>query len=624
MRIKTKPRALRFVSLFLIMLLLIAPLVSFAEISGNFTVTNNGSQLLPAGSTGNVIMQFDLPAPNADTLLHDGAGYAVATGDTLSTFAAAEKFGDEDHDDDTADYSGTEIIVNSADSTISSAEVITPGTANLTAFTAEYFYLETDADSTYDDGEDIIKMTHDGATVSADGDIIRLFGGSDFYSDADISSDYTNGEMIVSSADANLDNSDTIVTTGMVKHISTFGNPNITFDSTVGGPPYCIFDDVDGNLLVSNNDILIFNCGLALLSDGHTMVCGADAGCGDTLVAMGANRYYIEDNANATYDSGEMIWDDANTNGLLETGEIWQGFSSTALTALSGSTTHFFNDGVAGNSAYDNGEDIFTIYFAGAANNVANGDTLRTIDANEKFSDYDSNGYLTVTAIVGGVSELIANSADAVLSSAEVVTAGYVDVNGFAATIFYHDGSTDGNYTDGEDIVTDDDGSGLYSGTTDKLNSLLIGNPGTCLNTALSGLRIYEDTDGNNSFDGTENQIGTIAASPFWGTSINTAGSATAYSAGSNEQTIFVVADTAVADGSTVCTLTPIIPSAPGNAAQFLSGDDGPTNANVTTTDVTTIDLVPPTPKVVNITTTKTEVAGSAAVANPTDIMTVT
>lgn len=722
MRIKTKPRAIRFLSPFLIMLLLIAPLVSFAETAGNFSVTNNGNQLLPAGSTGDVIFQFDLPAPATDTLLHDGAGYAVAAGDALSVFGGTVKFGDDDHDDDASDYSGTEIIVNSADTSITSAEVVTPGTAdllsnwaagqnirfgdedhddaadydgnnvseiivdsadndisaaeivtpgvaNLTAFPASMWYLETTpGNSIYGNGEDIVQLTHDGVNATADGDGVHTFNANDYYSDGDASSDYTDGEAIISSADANLDMTDTIVTTGMIRHVSSFGNPRISFDSTVGGAPYCIFDDVDTDGLVSNNDILVFDCGLAL-GDGHTMVCAGDAGCGDTLVVMGANRYYIEDNANATYDSGEMIWNDANTNGLLETGEVWQGFSSTALTSLSGSTTQFFNDGAGGNNVYDDGEDIYTVYYTGITNNVATGQVFRSFDAVELFSDNDNDGNYTVSSLTGPT-ELIARSVDNILASGEVITAGLVDVTlftvggnykysdadgdslytsgeliaesadanlagaeimldgevditGFATAIRYHDGSGDTNYTDGEDIVNDVDGSKFYN--ADQLLSLKIGNPGTCLNTALAGLDIYEDTDGNNAFDGTETNIGTVAAAPFYGTDVDVSGSSSLYTSGSNTRTIFVTIDTAALDGSTVCTMTPIIPNTGGApyAAQFLSGDNGPTDGNVATTDVTTIDLIAPTPTVGNITTTKTENAGGAAVANPTDVMTV-
>lgn len=330
----------RVFSPLLITLLLIGPLVSSAEFWGNFPVTNNGNALIPAGTTQQLIMQFDLPAPTVDPCVLNGAGYAVADGDILSAFGVNNYFGDEDHSDDGGNYSGTEVIVESADNWITASEVITPGTADLktnwnvgqniyfgdedhdggadyngnavgeiivnsadnnisageivtagvadlNAFPSNMLYLETTpGNSIYGFEEDIILLTHDGAAATSDGDAVHKFNTTDYYSDADGSLVYADGEMIVSSGDANLDSSDTIVTTGMVRHVSSFGNPRISYDSTQGGPPYCIFDDVDTDGTVSNNDILVYDCGL-VLGDGHTMVCAGDAGCGDTLVAMG-------------------------------------------------------------------------------------------------------------------------------------------------------------------------------------------------------------------------------------------------------------------------------------------------------------------------------------------------
>ena len=720
MSTKTKRRTWRFISPLLITLLLVSPLVSSAETAGNFSVTNNGNTLIPASTTNHLVMQFDLPSPANDPFALDGGVFAVAAGDALSAFSANNYYSDEDHSNDNGNYSGAEVIVESADTWITAAEIITPGTADLKAnwnvgqsvqfgdedhddaadydgnntdvlivnsadnniaaaeiihagladlqnFPAAYFYLETDADSTYDHGEDIVKLTHDGATASADGDLIGLFAANDYYSDANSDGSYTDGELIVSSADANLDSGDTITTAGAV-WMSNFG-ATVTYDTTVGGKPYCIFNDLDSNNTVSNNDVLIFDCGLAL-GDGHVMSCPGDAGCGDALANMTADHHFYDDNTNATYDATELIWFDADSNGDLDAGEIWQGFSTAALTSLSGSLVHFYNDGAAGNGVYDDGEDIFTIYFAGAANNVAAGDTLRTFDAGERFSDNNNDADFTVTAVLGGVSELIANSADAVLSPGEVVTAGYVDVtpftvsanykysdannsntynNGeliadsadnildgteivldgnidlvdFATWLTYHDGSGDGKYTDGEDIIVDNDSTGYYN--ADQLTSLKIGNPGTCLNTALTSLDIWEDTNGNNTFDiAADTNIVSVGGAPFFGAD-HLIGAASIYTAASNERTIFVTIDSAAVDGSTVCTVTPIIPNTGGApyAAQFLSADNGPTDGNVATTDITTIDLVSPTPNPANITTTITENAGSALVVNPTDIVNV-
>lgn len=381
-------------------------------------------------------------------------------------------------------------------------------------------------------------------------------------------------------------------------------------------------------------------------------------------IGCNGGRYYIEDNANATYDSGEMIWNDANTNGLLEGGEIWQGFSTTALSSLSGSTALFFNDNAAVNGVYNDGEDIYTMYYTGSVNDLINGQVFRSFDAAEKFSDNNNDGIFNVSAITGPP-ELIARSIDNTLESSEIVTAGYVDVThmwanaqmkysddnnndlyddgeliadsfdnilagaeivkdgyidliGFDSWLMYHDGSGDGKYTDGEDIIGDTDNTGYYN--ADRLTSLRIGNSGTCLDAALGAIDIWEDTDGDNTLAPPDNNLGGIVGvAPYFGRDFPTSGSM--YTAGSNERTIFITIDSAAADGATVCTVTPIIPNTGGApyAAQFLSGDNGPTDGNVATTDVTTIDLIAPTPNPTFISTTITDNFGSALVVNPGD-----
>ncbi|MBI5728139.1 MAG: hypothetical protein HY984_00095, partial [Candidatus Magasanikbacteria bacterium] len=443
-------------------------------------------------------MRFDLPDPVVDTVLLGAPTAGVA----LTSFNATEKFSDSDHDDSATDYSGAELIVdsvdsiinigevvtsgtaglistwgdmkygdedhddandydgnitnavlvNSADTTITNAEIVHTGLADLTAFPANTFYLS--ADSIYDDGEDIIKLEYNGAFGTADGDTIALFGATHYYSDAYLNSSYTDGEVIVTSADANLDNTDTIITSGAVKNASSTlcgaGATNCTYYTT-DPPTQCVVDDIDTSGDISDGDVLISDaCGTAH-GDNYTFSCGPDVECTSVLVALGANDKFIDDNANGEHDSGEIIWVD-DGDSILEAGEILFGASTTALTSLSGSVTTFFHDNDAGGDGdYDDGEDIFLLHFAGAANDVVTGDTIRSFDANETFSDADDDGVFSRTAVVAGTPELIANSADADLASGEVVTPGTVDVTAFSLVFNkFSDTNNNSAFDDGE------------------------------------------------------------------------------------------------------------------------------------------------------------------------------
>ncbi len=724
MNTKTQLRRWRFFSPLLIALLLIGPLVSSAEFSGNFPVTNNGNTLIPANATAALVMQFDLPSPAVDPYVLNGAGYIVADGDALSAFSANNYFGDEDHSNDNGNYSGAEVIVDSANTFIQASEIITPGTADLKAnwnvgqniyfgdedhdgaanfdgngvgeiivddnltdgiisgaevisggvadlqsFPASYYYLETDGDNIFDDGEDIVKLAHNAAIDTGNGDQIELFGANDYYSDANGNTLYTDGEAIVSSTDANLDNSDTVVTAGVLKNVtSSFCGPVplgacTYYDPAPVSTPYCVVDDADVSGTITTGDLLVSDtCGTGY-GDNHTfLVTDAEVIAVAPLTAIPGTHRFIDDDGDLGHSGIELVWaDDGDL--ILEAAELLFGISSTALTSLSGSLIHVFNDN-SSNTFYDDGEEIFTIYYAGSANNIASGDTINAMPATLKFSDNNDDGDYTVTGVTGNT-ELIALSADLTLSGAEIITSGYValtnmsinaqmkysDVNGnslyndgeliadsadnilaggeivkdgyidlidFTSWLMYHDGSGDGNYTDGEDILVDIDNTGYYN--ADQLTSLKIGNPGTCLDTALGAIDIWEDSDGSDTLTGPDNNLGgVVGVAPYFGTDFATSGSM--YTATSNERTIFITIDSAAADGSTVCTVTPIIPNTGGApyAAQFLSGDDGPTDGDVATADTAIIDLVAPTPNVADMDTYVVEHAGSGTVANAGD-----
>lgn len=669
-----------FVAVAMIGALIYPALVIKASVSTDFTVTNNGNTTAGPNYTDHLVMQFDLPDPsthaNADVILRTGTAQDVAAGNSLASFAANDKFADDDHDDDTADYADGLLVVNDAggDNSISSAEIITDGTADLTstwgniqfgdedhddaqdydgnntdvllvdsanniivsgeiihagladlnAFPAAYYYLETDADSTFDNGEDIIKMEHNGANATADGDTIDLFGVNDYYSDADSNTTFTGGELIVSSPNANLESTDTITTGGTVKNNVALGGTNYYG----AGAPYCVVTAAGGNI-VAGDTLVSDSCGLGY-GDNYTFTCGAEPECGTAVGAVvGGNDYFIDDNTNAVHNTGELIWQD-DGDGDLEAGEILQGSSTSALTSINNSISIFYNDNNT-NTSYDDGEDIFVAYFTGTLNNISGSDVIRIFDAAEKFSDENNDSDFTVTA-VNGTPELIANSADANLATIEVVTDGYVDVTGFAGNYQYSDVDNDGvydegdliadsvdsilsgpeikrdgnvdlngfhadtryydtdtsiSYTDQDDIVYDKDQSTYYD--ADQLSSIQIGSSGTCIDADLAKITIWEDTNNNNTFDsGADTAIGNDSSAPFIGQTI--AVTHTVYTASSAERTIFASIDT-VASPTDGCTFIARIPQ---NGAVMLSNNDGPTDTVAATTDTITIDAAAP------------------------------
>jgi hypothetical protein len=701
-----------------------------ASVANDFTVTAIGDLKVAGDATNVRAMIVDWPAPVADTTKYPG-GYLLSGGETLTAFGANDRFADVDHDGDTADFASTDMVVNSPDDIISSAEVIREGGADLTntwgnwqfadndhdnaqdydavtnivellvnsadttvqaaeisgtgpadlvAFNASgtNYYLETDANSTYNDGEDIIKMIRNGINATADGDVIRLFGPDDFYSDANSSSGYTNGELIVSSADANLDSGDTIATPGAVKNaLSTPCGVGATsckyYDPAPPGAPYCFVDDKDVSNTITTGDVLVSDACATGLGENYTFACPADAGCAGVLA--GPVQKFIDDNANSEHDTGELVWND-DGDSLLETGEILFGASSTALASLSGSTDYFFNDNDAGgDSDYDNGEDIFQAYYYGDTKSIASGDVIRTFDADEMYSDADGNDDFTASA-PNGTPELIMHdaNADVFVTTSEVVTAGtmdltafgptyyfsdydndsvldagggnfeliaedvnangllagseirktgYVDTSLFSSTLRFYDGNSNGVYTSNENIYLDNDASGYYNG--DKVTAVKIGNAGSCTDAAFSRIAIWEDTSGNNAFNsGIDTMIGEITSAPFIGADISTTALSSVYTSVSNNRTVFVVIDAKSSFNGT-CTFTAKIPSTGGApyAVQTVSTNDGPTNSDVVSDGTITIDGQAPLPTDANITVTKTEVAGAAGVANPGDIITV-
>ncbi len=703
----------RALSPLLITLLLIGPLVASAEIAATFVVTNNGNSVVTGGSAGNLVMQFDLPAPAADTLLHDGAGYVVAAGDALRNFGANEKYSDSDHDN-VDDYSGAELIVNSADNTITSGEVVTPGTAGLLSNwttgqnvqfadddhdnAQDYSGLELIVDSAdssvtageiindgiagllsfgsaepnldiyldhgtddnlYTDGEDIFYQEHNGADVYADGASMQAFSANElsFYDDhASNDGDYNDGEAIINDVDNDgfPSSGDVTLTAGKAAVEALTAGDRVCFDGSVVNdtefdPAEVIwYDDPttngDCSVFTTGEDIILVG-GAApintltafgteqevafLDNDNDGSYTCSRAGTCEPIVHYGADTNFSDDD-NLPTSTIFMDSSTEGTDGIATTGTGWdESGAAEDLNDFSVAATTF---GYISTIAYADGDDIFGMSANGASTVFADGDESRLFAVNDKFSDADNNTFYDAGELIASsadanlsgaeilapgtvdldvfagnfqysdtdnntfltAGELIADSADANLAGAEIVYSGTVDLQAFSANFMYHDGSSDTNYTDGEDIVDDVDASTYYN--ADQLTSLKVENSGTCLDASLAALGMYEDTDGNNTFDGTETKIGNIAGTPFIGTVVNVSGASSIYTNTGNTQTIFITVDTAASAGTT-CTFTGKIPNTGGApfAAQFLSGDNGPTDTDVVTTDVVTVDDSVPT-----------------------------
>src|SRR3989339_1013539 len=546
----------------------------FLEASESASWINNGASAVTFGPyAGDYTLVLDLTMPNPimDSAIDDGS-VTVTDGDTLTSFIIGEeKFADNDHDDDQADYENGFLIVNSADDEISSGEIITPGTASLTAFSSVEGSIEifidhgTDNDA-YDDGEDIFVQVHNGTDVYANGSSINAFIQplNAFYDDTGGSSgDYDEGEAIINDVDFDGFPSagDTVATVGGAKVQALTADDNVCFDKSAVleateydyNPPQQDeiyydasdpFDCSDG--FNSGTDIILVGNNTPTGSTPYTefgteqevafldtnkdssYTCARDSTC-EPLVYSGVNGVNLADDDDLPLTTVFFDSSTGKTGSAREVAIAWDETDGAGnLTSFMEATSTF---GYVSGIGYADGDDIFKLVENGISAVFAGGSESRLFGANDKYSDTDGS-------VAYSVNELVVNSADSILEDAEIVTPGTIDLSSFS--LKYFDESLDSVYDDGEDIITDIDGSGYYN--ADKLSSIIINNDsGTATDDDIYVIDIWEEEGTTLGFQSDEDTpLGWDYEAPMFNQAIDVSALSSVFLSGSSEQRIYV------------------------------------------------------------------------------------
>jgi hypothetical protein len=507
-----------------------------AYVGADFTVANGGNATVGSSAANVRVMTLDLPAPAADSIVHNGAGVTVA-GDQLVVFSNMTRSLDDSATDN----------------------------------------------NTYDDGEAIVY-------------------------DADNNGNISNGDQVVSAGKADLTN-------------FVIGD-NVYFDNSSGDNDYSqgvdhLFKDFDADAVYTQfADTLVDGDGS--VSSGIGTV-DPSAAAGDPLTPMGDNIAHggfavCASSLGEYYVYAMRIDTDGDcTNGTLTEGTYIIGSGEPIDVEVT--SAFAFGDAVTmggnGDGDYDDGEDIFLedtvgkltysaapddLLFTGSGT-LSKGDAGMQINLDQEVIYLDSNHngtfeYRDPMADLGDGNTL-ADDADLPVTATLMSSAQNVLVPDWKrmdqiANLRFRDNSSDGLYSDGEDIIADSDQSGYFD--ADILSHIAITNSGTCTNSAINRMSIWEDTDGSNTFNaGIDTLIGQNPS--LWAFSSITTSSASAYTAVSDNRTIFVAIN-GISSYNLSCTVNARVAQ---NDARFHSEVNSPTDAAVTTTDVITIDGVPPT-----------------------------
>lgn len=595
------------------------------------------SDTVAISETGILVLDVTLPDPTVDTLVHNGTGFAVTAENTLTNFnGTSDQFSDDDHDN-AQDYADGALIVSSADTSISAGEIVTSGTADLTAFNSVEgvgmdVFADTETDNnTLDPNEDIYRIIHNGADTFADGDLLMSFPSNiQFYDDNTVGDDntYNDTEAIISDADAdNLPTAgDTVITSGKAGVEAIVLSDNLILDDADSSGNYNAGEVIWKDTTASPGT---FDAG----SD-YVIIGSAAATCGGlcTPISNLANESgfaFLDDNNDGAYTSTR------NTSGEVV---VWYGNGTNpsdddSLTApvtffdpaqladddINGTwiedmntfpaADFYLRTTVEGGGPYADGDNIIALIHNGSSTSGPMNE-VRLLSASNKFSDADNSNTYTD-------GELVASSADGNLAAGEVLISGTVDVTLFDSTVtpFYkfHDGSTNGSYTEGEDIATDDDNSTYYN--ADKMTAIRVNNAGTGDDADLAGMKLYQE-DGTTA--GFQSGQDTLVMTDADGTYFNSSESVTTdpYSdnvglidqrfyvtidmgaSPTNGQTIIATLDSTTGDGncSTDAEAACAIQLSSTTIGTANAGGDGPEGATtITSAGTITFDSVLPT-----------------------------
>jgi len=398
------------------------------------------------------------------------AGDQVVTAGTIvlqSFSAATDRYADSDHDGQ-YDYSevngfGEAII---ADTTgypdlVEAGETESDGYADLQAFDGTgYRYSDADRDDEYTDGELIVNDDGDdsvetGEVVCAGLANLKLFSADIMYLDTDGDDEYTIQEAVLRTGDTVLDSGDEVLASGTLGFHS--------FEENIYR-----FADADHDDACDSGEAIVVESGWGIvddiLEDSDIVILEGNS----DVEQFPSSFMFLDDGTNSdTYDVGEAIVNDSNSNDLLEHGEVVTG-GRAALKAFPGGAR--YTDGGAGanarNSQYDSDEAI--------------------------VRDGNSNGELDIGSLDGTGTD-------------KVMSAGKAELTHFASDERYVDNNENSKYDGGqyvsEDIYLDIDSNGVVTIGDDALDYFVVENSGTATSSDLSAVYLWADRDDDGHFE---------------------------------------------------------------------------------------------------------------------------
>lgn len=520
---------------------------TFAYDASEFDADLDVDSVLP-GAEDVFLGSIVLPDAATDTLVKDGVTNSVSELDELSAFASSEKYIDTDLDDV---FEMGDPIVTSADSVLAAADtVITPSGAGFlnSVATSEVGngvtgYIDANANEAYDDGEDVARIIVSGSAAALTaGDAIKTFPLAD-----------DNGETsfmtIVGASGAYNFETDSVI----LEYVYN-GSSESTDDYTVvrGGSvgftrfdlddPFCLGDTDDSGNANPGDDYWFDAAGTcAAFTPGVDIYMNLQ----EDFITMADSILYASASP-ITFMSLTIGYSDANENGAWDCARgsiceaiIYMGGGNDLPSGTPATTSDLFvvlsgdsdyPDGVRNVSDYpdekaantnfitfdtktlgtdlkyayidtdaddfyDAEEDIIELVVSGANDTVSTGDLFEYFGAGMTFADS------VIADDVHGPGEPLIQSADLILDAGlldgsatdEVIvpsSSGFMHT--FASTEMYYDHNDSGAYADGDDIISDTDGSGYYN--ADVLESIALTNAVTdfpITDDDLDGLYVY-------------------------------------------------------------------------------------------------------------------------------------
>lgn len=523
------------------------------------------------GATNVFLGSFTTPTPASDTVITDGATDNVEAGDQLTAFDEAEKYIDVAQG---GSYQDGYVILNSADTSLDSADAIAKGADEvLTPIgTSEAVnaigYLDVNTSATFNEGEDLVRVIKSGSDAAlASGDAIRTMPVADEQGET--------GYLYFFNSSEGDDSFDTDKNYAILEYENdddrarvqgVIQGGDIGFTRIEAGDGLCYADVDDNNLLDPGAEDLFFDVDrtCASFDTGVDIRITDDGGVGGTSRNLAtaepnglvATLGFLDSDEDGAYDCErgglcEGIFAffgvaDVPTGEDVTPGGMYQMFDGSqtdlvdgvtavavyanelvgqpnfvrmdsGLTQVGGEDQFFFIDSDA-DTVLDAEEDVLELEVSYGVDTLATGNQFRFFPANHAYFDGTGEGRINEF-------EPIFESVDTDLdvgnlngTGTDTLILGFSGIlSSFAESEMYYDHDESGSFVDGDDIVSDDDGSGYFD--ADILNAAYFVNDDVLDYPAgdddIDAIYVYRAAGASCSGSGTDTQVATKATAPF-------------------------------------------------------------------------------------------------------------